>query len=174
MGQIFTLEQAVVDTTEKALNDLILYLGKDCKVVYPPKITPCSNCVRDTIGNKSKNIYLHGGPLPFPNNTICPVCGGSGSTSAEETSEIVHLIVTWNPKKYMNIKLDNIRLNDGVIQIKGKIADMPKIQRMSYLIPHIAIDAYGHYRFRLSGEPISPGNIVQGKFFTALLDRIKS
>jgi hypothetical protein len=71
----------------------------------------------------------------------------------------------------MNTKLDNVRLNNGVISIKGHIADMPKISRMSYFVPHIEIADYANYRFRLSSEPISQGNIVQGKFFTALLDR---
>jgi hypothetical protein len=172
MGQIFTLQPSVIQTMEFALNDLILYLGKDCRVYYPPKITPCNNCVRDTIGNKSRNIYLHGGPMPFQMNTLCPVCGGAGSTTAEETFEVIHVIVHWNTKKYMNIKLDNVRLAQGVIKIKGHIVDLPKIQAMSYFVPHTDIDAYGHYKFRLAAEPVSQGNIVQGKFFTALMDRI--
>jgi len=172
MGQIFSLDPKVTQTMEFALNDLILYLGKDCKIFYPPKITLCTNCVRDTIGNKSKNIYLHGGPMPFPQNTICPMCGGTGSSKEDAVFEIIHVIVHWNTKKYMNVKLDNVRLAQGTIKIKGHIADLPKIQRMDYFVPHVDIDAYGHYKFRLAAEPISQGNIVQGKFFTALLDRI--
>lgn len=172
MGQIFTLEDDVVQIMEFALNDLVLYLGKNCKVVYPPKMTPCANCVFDPIGNKSKNVYLHGGPMPFPFGSICPLCEGVGGLAGEEVSEVIRVIVHWNPKKYMNVKLDNVRLNNGVISIKGHIADMPKISRMSYFIPHIEIDGYANYRFRLVSEPISQGNIVQGRFFTALLERV--
>ena len=82
------------------------------------------------------------------------------------------MIVHWNPKKYMNAKIDNVRFKNGAISLKGHIADMPKISKMEYFIPHIEIDGYADYRFRLVSEPISQGNIVQGKFFTALLERV--
>lgn len=173
MGQIFDLESTgAVPIMRMAISDLILYLGKNCKVVYPPKMVQCNNCVRDPIGNKSKNIYLHGGPIAFPMGSICPVCEGAGATRAEEVSEIIRVIVHWNPKKYQNVKLDNTRLADGVVSIKGHIADLPKIKTMDYFIPHIEIDAYANFKFRLSSEPISKGNIVQGEFFTALLERV--
>lgn len=172
MGQVFTLDQSIINTMEFAINDLILYLGKNCKVVYAPIMVPCVNCVFDQIGNKSKNIYLHGGPIAFPMGSICPLCDGAGQTFAEEVSEIIRVIVHWNPKKYMNVKLDNMRIADGLISIKGHISDMPKISQMSYFIPHIELAGYANYRFRLTSEPISQGNIVQGKFFTALLERV--
>lgn len=174
MGQVFTLEEDVIQIMEFAINDLILYLGKNCKIVYPPRMVSCENCEFDPIGNKSKNIYTHGGPISFPFGSICPVCEGAGRLAAEEVSEVVRVIVHWNPKKYMNTKVDNLRLKNGVISIKGHIIDMPKISMMEYFIPHIEIAGYGDYRFRLSSEPISQGNIVQGKFFTALLDRVAS
>ncbi len=171
MGRIFTLQQSIIDIMDAALGDLILYLGKNCRIVYPPVITPCTNCLRDSIGNKSKNIYLHGGPFPFPQGSICPVCDGTGSTRAEEVTEVTRFIVTWSPKKFNDAPVDPARIAKGVIEIKGYIIDMPKISRMSYLVPHIDIEGYAHYRFRLVGEPISPGNIVQGKYFVALLER---
>lgn len=174
MGQIFTLDPEVVTIMEYAINDLILYLGKNCKVVYPAKMTPCNNCLRDPIGGKSKNIYTHGGPMPFPFGSICPLCEGAGGLAGEEVSEIIRVIVHWNPKKYMNTQIDNLRLKNGVISIKGHIDDMPKISMMEYFIPHVELAGYGDYRFRLSSEPISQGNIVQGAFFTALMDRIPS
>lgn len=173
MGQIFTLDAGTIQIMEYAINDIILYLGKQCKIVYPPKTVPCGNCLRDASG-KSRNIYLHGGPVPFPSNSICPLCGGSGSSKEEEVTEIVQVIINWNPKEWMNIKLDQTRLANGVLHVKGHIGDMPKFMRMSYMVPDIKIAAYADYRFQLKGEPWSGGNIVQGKFFECLLDRSPS
>lgn len=174
MGEIFTLDDDVVDIMRMAISDLILYLGKNCKVVYPPRMVRCDNCVYDPIGKKSKNVYSNGGPIAFPYGSICPVCGGAGMTAAEIHEEIIRVIVHWNPKKYLNTKLDNVRLANGVISIKGHIDDMPKIRKMDYFVPHIELEGYGDFKFRLSGEPVSQGNIVQGKFFTGLLDRVPS
>lgn len=174
MGKIFTLDATTIQIMADAIDDMIFYLGKDCKLVYPPKITPCVNCVQDPIGTKSKNIYLHGGPYPFPQGSICPLCDGEGGTRAEEISEIVRFIIHWNPKTYQNIRLDNVRLAAGVLKIKGYLSDFPKLRACSYMIPHIDIAAYQNYRFRLSSEPVSGGNIVQGRYFTALLDRVPS
>lgn len=173
MGQIFSLDPAVISTMASAIDDLILYLGKECKVVYPPKIIACVNCLVDPIGKKSKNIYLSGGPVPFPQGSICPVCDGAGGTLASETFDIVQVILHWQPREFGGVKLDNVRLAKGVIKIKGYLSDLPKFQRCSYMIPHINIDAFLHYRFRLSSEPVSNGNIVQARYFSALFDRIQ-
>jgi hypothetical protein len=173
MGVIFTLDPNIVATMNSAISDLLLYLGKDCRIAYAPKIIPCANCLRDPIGNKSKNIYLHGGPVPFPQGSICPICDGAGGTSAAEVTEILHLIVNWNPKVWNNTKVDNLRLSGDVLHIKGHIVDMPKIKRMDYLVPHIQIEAYSRMKFRLASDVISPGNIVQGQYFSCLLSRVQ-
>ena len=62
--------------------------------------TFCNNCVIDPISQVSSNIYNGTGSSPFPDNTICPVCGGSGMTVGEKT-EIIHLGVIFDNKYFI-------------------------------------------------------------------------
>ena len=92
MGKLFTLSDDVKKIAQDAIDDLIDQLGKDCLLVYPPLPSACVNCVIDPIGNKSSNHWTSGGPMPFPNGSICPLCDGRGYHFSEITIPIKLLI----------------------------------------------------------------------------------
>ena len=64
MGKIFTLSDDIKSVVTDALDDLITELGKDCRLVYPPRFVPCGNCIYDPIAGKSSNHWKSGGPIP--------------------------------------------------------------------------------------------------------------
>jgi hypothetical protein len=147
-------------------------LGKYCRLVYPARVTPCSNCVIDPIGKKSANRPRSGAPVPFSAGQPCPVCSGQG-TIASEASETLVFGLTWEPKKFVlpaPAALD-LRTPNAACQVKGFLKDAPKLMKANYVVLDTQTEGVLRQKFKLAGEPGSPGNIVQGRYFYALLGR---
>lgn len=173
MGTIFTLTPDILGPVTQLFDDTLNELGRTCKIVYPPKLLGnCPNCIYDPIGNKSSNKWLDGGPIAFPNGSVCPVCGGTGGEAIEQ-SDTIKLLIHWQPSTWGQTKIDNLRLSKGLIKASGFLTDLPKVLQAEYLIPDVNIEAYRHYRFRLSAEPISFNNVVRDRYFDSLWERIQ-
>lgn len=166
---IFTLTPDVLKVAELSFNSLIINLGRTCRMFYNPKIIPCINCVYDSINRKSSGVYLSGGPYPFPMGSQCPVCYGKG-TITEDAYEDVTLLIQEDVKQFQ--KIGNLNFPNGSIQTKGFIADLPKIQRCDYMLKHVDLSSVLPQKYKLYGEPLCPGNIVQSKYFVCLWERI--
>lgn len=172
MGTIFTLTDDIKSTIASALDDLISELGKDCRLVYPPRMTSCVNCVWDPVGKKSSNYYLHGGPVPF-SNTSCPMCNGVGKR-AEEVSDVVKFLCAIEPKHFFKpVKHLDIQLPYSIIQTKGFLSDMPRVRRASHMVFQVAIEGLLNKRFRLLDDPVDVSNIIQNRYFVATWEQIK-
>lgn len=173
MAQIINLTNEFYAPVQQLYDDIVNVFGRPCKLYYPPKLVEnCPNCVLDPIGQKSSNKWLNGGPMPFPNGSICPFCHGVGGR-AEETFITVQMVVHFNPAKFGETKVDALRLANGVIKTGGFIKDLPQVMKCSYLVPDATLEGYGHYKYRLGGEAISSNNIIQGRYFEVLWDRIQ-
>lgn len=169
---IMELEDSDIQFVSDGIDELIDLLGKDCVLVYPPQIQQCANCVLDPIGKKSRNIYLNGGPMPFLMGSVCPLCYGEGYKSIE-ISETVKMIIETKSlpyDKYNN--LSAVRLPRGTITSLCYITYLPKIKTCSYMVPHTQIEGFGNTVYRLSGDVISDGNIVKGRYCTANWERM--
>jgi hypothetical protein len=171
VGKIFTLSADVKAIAQQAIDDLHNELGKDCRLVYPSRMVPCANCVFDPIGKKSSNFYLNGGPAPFQNGTLCPMCDGNGLI-AQEVTEVVRMLVAWSPRHWFIQKMPtNVQSPAGLIQTKGFYADVPKILQARQMILETPLEPSVRYRFFLESEPIDASNIIQGRYFVALWRR---
>lgn len=86
-------------------------LSVPCTMYYDKHTSDvlCTNCVIDPISQISSNVYNGTGPSPFPDNTICPVCGGSGMTNGEKT-ETLYLGVIFD-NKYFIRPINNAVIN---------------------------------------------------------------
>lgn len=144
-------------------------LAKPCLLVYPPRMTACSNCLQDPIGKKSANRYRHGGPIPFGNG-ICPACGGNGYFAQEE-SETLYLSTKVIAKKNYELPVE-VSLPDGLLKVKGFLVDAPKLQRADYILHNTAIDGYLHRKYKKHEEIVSASNIVQNRYFTCVMIRV--
>ena len=166
MGNLFTLTPAIKGIAQQAISDLISQLGKDCKLIWPPRAKPCQNCLPDPIGKKSSNRWRTGGPVWFPDGSVCPVCNGVGQLF-EEVSKTITMLCAWSPKDWFVKVPFNIQVPDNEIQTKGFIADLPSVLQARRMRLEASVQPLIHYEFDLQGEPIDPGNIVQAKFFVA-------
>lgn len=172
MGQIFSLDADTLTVITQALDDIITVLGKDCVLVYPPKMTACPNCVPSPMGGQSSNRWRSGGPVPFPNTGVCPWCNGAGRR-AEEQSELVHMSCEWNPKEYKRPLEDvDVRVPYSVLKTKGYLTDLPKIVRCEYLRLQIPVEGYSVRRFKLASNPGDESNIIQGRYCVAIWTQI--
>lgn len=171
MGTIFTLTQDIRNITQAALDDLLNELGKTCTLIYPPIMENCVNCVFDSIGNKSANRWMNGGPFPFPEGGICPSCGGSG-LRAEEYSEDILMSVISQPSKFWVKPPANVQIPAGTIQTKGFLTDLEKVQRARKMILQPEISHLVKYTYVLRGEPVDISNIVPGRYFYCMWERV--
>ena len=114
---------------------------------------------------------MTGGPVPFPVGTACPMCNGAGRR-AEEVTETVVFLIAWQPKDFFMPFPSQVQVPDGLIQVKGFVSpDLPKILRADTVVVDVTNENYLRQRYRKKGEPGIPGNIIQGRYFVANLER---
>ena len=102
--------------------------GVDCTLYYPVKRVACSDC-SDSVTNQNTNRFKHGGP-DFSPNTSCNQCGGVGFKEQEPT-DTIKLRVYLSHKDF--IKIGNQSIEDGLIQVIGKMSEVQKFEQASYL-----------------------------------------
>jgi hypothetical protein len=167
MGVIFTLTDDVRALATQIFDDVITEFGKVCRLVYPPKMIPCSNCSYDPVGKKSSGFWKDGTRI----RGVCPYCGGN-YYRAEEVYEDIQFSTEVNPKQFEKFPFE-IPLKDpaGILQIKGYMVDLPKVMKSEYIIHDVNMKPYIEQRYKMYGEPISPSNIVKNRYFICLFER---
>lgn len=167
MGTIFTLTDDVLNIAKSAFQDLMEALKKPCLVVYPPKMIACGACLPDPTGKKSSGFWRDGSRI----RGVCPHCGGN-YYKAQEVSETLYFLTEVQPKSFEKFPFE-VPMKDpgGLLQIKGYMRDLPKIQQCEYIIHDLNMRPYIEQRYKMYGEPISPSNIVKNEFFVCLFER---
>lgn len=172
MANIFTIDAAIKSIIQGALDDIITNLGKNCLLVYPPKMLPCDNCVSNPIGNLPSNRWRTGGPIHFGVGSLCPMCDGQGMR-AEELTEAILLLCEWDPKKFIKpFQGLDIRIPNGLLQTKGYLVDMPKILRCDHLVFQTDVAGMSHFKYKLYDDPGDRSNIIQNRYFIATWERV--
>jgi hypothetical protein len=142
-------------------------IGSDCTVVYPSIKEACVNCVQNTFGGSTPNVYRHGGPAPF-NFGPCPVCGGSSFKETENT-DTVRLRIYWSKKDWQSIKVP-IQVPDGAVMTIGFLTDLPKIEQANEIILVAEQTMYKNWRYMLASEPFLHG-FGKDRYFMAFWKR---
>lgn len=141
--------------------DALLYddsCVRTCTVIYEgSKVQACTNCNYDPIGRKSSNKWKSGGPLPFPNGTLCPQCGGTGKKMSQSTEDI-DLMVIWDSNGWLQgtgSGKNTHTANTGAQTIQTLCAStlFPKITRANELLVDSGIQGYVKLRYRRMGDP---------------------
>lgn len=147
---------------------------RPCKLIYPPIFVACSNCQPTLAGGATitGSVYSTGGPISIPGSKLCSVCNGS-QTMAQEVSEVIQLHVITKPASFYKIAdLQNIRLPDGTIQVKGWYSDFGRLKRATQIIVDMDMEQLGPLRYRLYGEPTDMYSVIQGRYMVAFLERV--
>lgn len=167
MGNIFTITQDIRDVAINAFDTLIIELGKTCRLYYPPQMVAC-NCTADPVGEKPNNYFDNGGSVGFPLGSVCPECNGSGFRSERAYSDVL-MLVNEDPKTFY--KEFGVNIPDGFIQTKCLIESLNTILRCDYMQKDILTSDYLNTTYKINGQPIMPGNIIQRRYVVALWEK---
>lgn len=179
MGTIINIDAATRQEMQSVLDDLINEFALECRLVYPPSYASCDNCTADILGINSSNHWKTGGPMPFPDMTTCPLCGGTGKR-ANEATELINLKCVFNPiferqlPGLKNLQLDkiNIRLANAILKTRGFMTDVPKVMRATELIVNIPIEGYIRAKYTRITEPLDKNTFVSGRYFNCFWERV--
>jgi hypothetical protein len=171
MGIYISIPPVVRQFIDQSMTDMLGtdVFGVNCVLSMPPSPTYCANCVADPIGMKSSNIYITGGPQPFEDGQVCPVCHGDYILQVEQTKTIV-MVIEWKPERFLDIMRRTVRFPQSTIQSRGFVSDLQYVQNCSHMETFLDTST-DHYTFKLRGEPIVPGRLSR-KFFYALWERV--
>lgn len=150
-------------------------LGKHCDLLFEPRRVRCPNCYWSAAEGRSSNHYKPGGPQPFPDGGLCPVCVGKGVLLTPVRQDIV-LLCNWNPRTWvalpgMNPANVNVEVPGGMLQAKGFMKDLPRVLQARKMVVQKPIEGINQYVYALDGEPIDPGNILPGRYFLSMWRR---
>ena len=151
----------ITSDMKKLFGNAIRSLLEDTALTVPctlyfgiTKYEACSNCIYDPIGRKSSNRYLTGGPVPFRNGGICPVCNGNGKKPVIST-ENLNLAVIYDYKDFLGIKTP-VNAPNGAKELQ----------------PSTEISNYANSRFERITEP-QPAGFGDDEFVFCNWKRIK-
>lgn len=159
----FNIPSSLIIEYEWMTDSFIDDLGKECKLIYPPKDSECPNCYYSREEQHSTNIYKTNGPYPFDNYTTCPMCAGIGR-SQELVTETVKLRVYTTPKDFIDVGA-NILFEDGLCQIIGYMADLPKIERAIEIVIFNDLSDIKEWKFQPSTAPMPWGLGSKPRYF---------
>ncbi len=153
-----TLLSRVSDNTIQIFQDgidtLINQLGKSVRLIYPPTIIDCPNCVNDPIGNKPANRFRPG-PMRFSDGIRCPYCRGTKKTE-EENSEVIQGLIQIKPRDYKRYGI-SVQDPGALVRVKTFITDVIKIERATHAIIDIQKQDIIKIKCRKIREPIPTG-----------------
>lgn len=137
------------------IDAIINQLGKNVRLQFPPRRSPCPNCVFDAIRNRSTGIYITGGPRPFQRKRECPWCKGRGFEEIV-VEKCIKCLVRWNPR---DIREYGISLKDhkDVVRFKTFATEFDDLERAQTAISNYDIRGQLTLRVRLIRPPILTG-----------------
>lgn len=147
----------------QAVTDFFDYRSTPCSVNYPPIVTPCSSC--------NTNYYDNG--TEFNSLADCAACGGVGNFTTVN-SEVVNLVIYADPGSWKKLGIDKImdvRVPDGTVLIRGKIADLVKIRQCENITVDTTLANLQGGSYELYGEPVDKNRLLRGNFFWAFITR---
>lgn len=141
-------------TYQQAIDGLLADTGLTvpCLLKYDFKKLFCSNCVFDSMSNRSSNIYNSTGPQPFPSYGICPVCNGTGYIETNN-SETLYLAVIFDPRLFVKLGSSMLNIPEGSVQTISKFTTINKIKNANSIIFNTNIADYAQYEYIRDGEP---------------------
>lgn len=135
-------------TTFNNMIDALLEEGActvPCTLVFGgQKFVACSNC--------AGGIYVPGGPIPFPNGKICPLCNNK-PIQVEETEE-VHLMVIFDSKKWRTMAATTSpKTFNELAETMCHMTLYPKLKAAKHVILNNTNELYSRNVYKRMGEP---------------------
>lgn len=168
----FVIEESLIDEHEWVADAFIDGpTGQICTLVFPAIDSECPNCLFDPTTKRSANIYRTGGPYPFTNHTVCPLCDGEGRRTQPST-DTIRLRVYYGgmevnaAMKIMQALPAGFGSPDGLIYIIGYMSDKAKFDRADYLM--LLNQANFEQKAEKASKPV-PWGFRKNRYFACML-----
>jgi len=148
---------STIQLHEQVASDFIRDLGKTVTLHYPAIRITCPNCY-------GGYTYNGTGPNPFPQGQPCSICGGTNNIAQAPESEDITCMVYMNPKDFIQYQDLTMQLQDGLMQIRGKMSDLIKVQRCNSCTVVAGIEGIQTMVWQKLGEAIPYGVRLQSEF----------
>jgi hypothetical protein len=161
-----TLYTAVADwqdTTLKPKNQggiaetCIVYYAPTPSAILTPELTP--------VGGKVLDLSPTALDFPAEFNQEDPMEFSQNYIDVEQT-ETIYMTIEWTPAKFNPKLYPGYKYQDGMIMSKGFVSDLQKVRNAEY-IEIFQSAGHNHYRFKLVGEPVIPGQFTGARYFYA-------
>ena len=148
--------------------------GQQCDLIYPTtKNTVCPNCIFDPRAQRSSGMYKAGGPVPFPNHTTCPWCGGVGRSSRAST-ETIRLRVYWRESDWRQLggggRTGVFEDPQNSCMVIGYMTDLPKLEQADRVLVNKDLKGMRRWMCERMGEA-KPHGLAQNRYFIQMLQR---
>lgn len=157
----FTIPLDSLKLHEKCASDFISQVGKQVTLFYPPLLTKCPNCL-------DGHAYNGTGPIIFVINSICPYCNGENFIKGDSTTDIITVMLYFDPRDFIKYQDFKLNIDDAVCQMRGNMGDLPKVQRADYLVLHKGIEGLGDIKYKKASQFIPYGVRLQSEFLMML------
>lgn len=123
----------------------------------------CNNCKYNSSTNTSTGLYLLGGPAPFPEGSICPICMGQGLIMTDSTQEEVDMMVIFDSKFFINWTTEAIKIPNAFAQTISCISLYPKIKNAHEIILDSSLQSISNQVYERAGDP-EPMGLGKNKY----------
>ena len=174
----------IINSTVKQLYinaiDSLLYddsCTRPCRIIYTgSKFVDCPNCAFDPIGRKSSNRFQSGGPMPFPQGSICPMCGGAGKRQDVSQTELIDLMVIWDSNAWVRLggggetASRSAHTPNQLAQTISRVETWAKLNRANEIILDTEVEGYKQLKYTRVGDPELVG-IGSSQYVIAMWER---
>lgn len=139
---------SALKTTFNNMIDAVIEAGAcsiPCEITYGgQRFTNCVNC--------QGGIYAPGGPIPFPNGMVCPLCQGTNKIESVET-ESVDLLCIFDSKKWRGLNVSDPSTFNMYAQTMSLLSLYPKLKAAKHIILDSDNKLYMRNVYKRYGEP---------------------
>ncbi len=161
-----TLSSAVADWQDTTLKSKSQGgLAETCIIYYAPLASSISTPQLTPVGAKTLDIIPTAGDFPVQFGQEDPMEFGQNFIYIEQT-ETIYMTVQWTPAEFSNKFVPGFKYQAGTIMTKGFVSDLQKIRNAEYM-EIFQSAGYDHYKFKLIGEPVIPGQFTGARYFYA-------
>ena len=174
MGDYFNISADDMVTIAGTFDDMLTVFGKTCKLIYPHTETVCPNCIINTMTGFSTNTYKVGGPTPFIQGEVCPVCESKGYIDSSYLTDDITMVITWEPKEWLKNSLTDkniVAMPGGFVLSRGMATDLSKVLKAERVFLDTSNPLIVN-NYKLFGQPVLSGPITSNRYFIAMWERV--
>jgi hypothetical protein len=160
------LQSAVADWQDTTLLPKPKGLAETCIIYYAPLPSAIITPQLLRVGEQDNILIPEGEGFPSEMNQNDPMMFSQNIIEIEQT-ETIYMTIQWEPSAFNSKLYPGYKYQDGTILTKGKVCDLQKVRNSEEMEIFQSLGG-NHYKFKLVGEPVVPGQFTGARYFYAL------